>query len=477
MLIPSYLKKHSVLFSIFTGAFSLVLTNSAFNILLPNFVSMYGISTSLGGWIIALYMLAMTITMPLTSLFVDRLGRKHTYMLGIGLYGSFSIIGGLYYSYVEIVMLVRFVHGISAGLMIPLSLVLLFDCYGKEARGRVTGIWGMLLMIAPAIGPTLGGIIMEVGELRHLFWINVPFALFSIVMCAAQIKPYQPARRKSIHLEGIMLLVMSIALLSLGIQLLSNPTVSMWIVYILFGLGAVALIRFFQKENTREEPIIRYKLFRRNPIFRTVVIISVIQDTVMFGAIFVLPLLFQEVFGLSPSVIGAMFIPTAIATSLFVWIGGKWMDAGKSLNFIVVGVGFIVISMMAFAFLPPGISIIVIVILMALRGIGMGLSDMTVTTIGLNSLPEEDMHEGSALSSTIERLLSSFAVMLLAIYYDARWQMLVQAGETVEYAKWLALKEECFVLGSLLLLTMPLILFINRKKVDVVVGSENKSAV
>ncbi|WP_028596446.1 MFS transporter [Paenibacillus assamensis] len=477
MIIPNYVKKHAVLFSIFTGAFALVLTNSAFNILLPKFVSMYGISTSLGGWIIALYMLAMTITMPLTSLIVDRLGRKRTYLLGIGLYGTFSIIGGLFYSFVEIVMVVRFVHGVAAGLMIPLSLVLLFDSYGKEARGRVTGTWGMLLMIAPAIGPTLGGIILEVGELRHLFWINVPFALFSIIMCAAQIKPYEPARRKSIHLEGIILLVTSIALLSLGIQLLSNPTVPMWIVYIWFGLGAVALIRFIQKENKREEPIIRYKLLRGNPIFRTVVIISVIQDTVMFGAIFVLPLLFLEVYGLSPSVIGAMFIPTAICTSLFVWIGGKWMDSGKSLNFILVGVGFIVISMMAFAFLPPSISIIVIVLFMALRGIGMGLSDMTVTTIGLNSLPEEDMHEGSALSSTIERLLSSFAVMLLAVYYDVRWQMLVQTGESVEYAKWLALKEECIVLGSLLLLTLPLILFINRKKVDIVVGSENKSAV
>lgn len=89
-------KKHSVLFAILVGAFSLVLTNSAFNVLLPNFIQMYEISTTFGGWMITLYLLAMTITMPLTSCIVDRLGRKKTYILGISLYCLFSILGGLF---------------------------------------------------------------------------------------------------------------------------------------------------------------------------------------------------------------------------------------------------------------------------------------------------------------------------------------------------------------------------------------------
>lgn len=73
-------------------------------------------------------------------------------------------------------------HGVAAGLMIPLSLVLLFDFYGKEVRGKVIGVWGMLLTIAPAIGPTVGGIII-----KYLFWINVPFALLSLLLCLRQI--------------------------------------------------------------------------------------------------------------------------------------------------------------------------------------------------------------------------------------------------------------------------------------------------
>lgn len=156
MLKLSLMKRHAVLLAILIGAFSLVLTNSAFNLLLPYFVQYYQISTTAGGRIIALYMLAMTLTMPLASLIVDRLGRKQTYMLGISIYGLFSVAGALFYHSIEVLLLVRFMHGVAAGLMIPLSLVLLFDVYGPEVRGRITGAWGLLLMLAPAAGPTLG---------------------------------------------------------------------------------------------------------------------------------------------------------------------------------------------------------------------------------------------------------------------------------------------------------------------------------
>lgn len=475
MISIANVKKHSVLLAILIGAFSLVLTNSAFNILLPSFVQMYGISTAFGGWIIILYMLAMTITMPLTSLVVDRLGRKNTYILGIAIYGLFSILGGLFSQYVQIVLLVRLMHGVAAGLMIPLSLVLLFDYYGKEVRGRVVGAWGILLMIAPAIGPTLGGAIIQFGQLKYLFWINVPFALLSFVLCCTQIRPYSPANRKIIHLQGITLIIFSLTSLILGIQMVSNPTVPKWIPCLLLLLGIVALIRFIQTENGKEEPLIRYRLLRRNPIYTTSLLISTIQDSVMFGVIFVVPLILQEVLQLSPSVTGAMFIPTAIFTSLFVWVGGSLIDSGKSLRFIAYGIGFVAVSVLSFAFVPKGVSLFVLLFLMSLRGIGNGLSDMTVTAIGLNALPEEDLHEGSALSNTIQRLASSFAVMLLGVYYEVRWQMIVQSGELAGHAKWTALKEECIALGALMLVTLPLVLFINGRKVEVVAGNGEKT--
>lgn len=470
------LKKHSVLFAILFGAFSLVLTNSAFNILLPSFVELYNISTTFGGWIITLYLLAMTVTMPLTACIVDRLGRKTTYIWGISLYCLFSILGGLFYQYVQVILLVRFMHGVAAGLMIPLSLVLLFDIYDKEVRGKVTGVWGFLLTIAPAIGPTFGGIIIQYGELKHLFWINVPFALLSLILCCRQIKHDQPTKRKTIHLQGIILMILGIGGLSLGIQMFSNPTFPIWIKSLLLFLGVATLILFIQKENGQKEPLIRCGLLR-NPIYAISVIMSAVQASVMFGVIFVFPLMLQEVFNYSPSLAGAMFIPTAICTSLFVWVGGNLIDTGKSLNFIANGVCLIAISILLFAFVPKDVSVIIIVILMALRGIGIGLSNMTITTIGLNSLKDEDLHEGSALSNTIKRLASSIAVMILTVYYDVRWQMINQLGESAQHAKWLALKEECIVLGCFMLVTLPLALFINRRKLDVGVKNGRKSAI
>jgi DHA2 family multidrug resistance protein-like MFS transporter len=470
MLNLAILKKHSVLFAILVGAFSLVLTNSAFNILLPRLIELYDISTTYGGWIIIVYLLAMTVTMPLTACIVDRLGRKTTYILGIGLYCLFSIVGGLFYQYVQIIMLVRFMHGVAAGLMIPLSLVLLFDFYSKDVRGKVTGAWGMLLTIAPAIGPTFGGIIIQFGELKYLFWVNIPFAFLSLLLCYRQIKPDQAAKKKSISFQGIILMVLGISGLSLGIQMFSNPSFPRWLTFVFILIGIVILIRFIQKDSLQKEPLIRCGLLR-NPTYAISVIISAIQASVMFGVIFIFPLMLQDVFHLSPTLTGAMFIPTAICTSMFVWLGGNLIDSGKSLNFIAYGVGLIAVSVLLFAFVPKEVSLIVIIILMAVRGIGIGLSNMTVTTIGLNSLSNDDLHEGAALSNTIKRLTSSFTVMLLTGYYDIRWQMINRLGEPAYFAKWMALKEECIVLGGVMLLTLPLVLFLNRRKINV--GVEN----
>lgn len=477
MLSVSLLRRHAVLLAILLGAFTLVITNSAFNLLLPYFIEYYDISATAGGWIIALYMLAMTLTMPLASLIVDRLGRKRTYMLGICIYGVFSVIGALLHSYIEVLLLVRFMHGAAAGLMIPLSLVLLFDVYGPEVRGRITGAWGLLLMLAPAAGPTLGGFIIQYGQLEMLFWLNVPLAVFSLIGCGRVIQAYTPARRKSWHPSSVLRLVSSVGALSLGVQVYASPAVAPWISWTLIVLGVVMLIRFIQVENERDEPLIRYSLLRRKGIFPLTVLISTIQDCVMFGVIFALPLLFQEVFQLSPALSGALFIPLSISTSLFMWIGGNLLDRGRSLQFIAWGTLLVSVSILTFAFLPMGASIWIIGVLMACRGIGVGLSGMSISAIGLQALPEEDMHEGSVLSTTIERLASSFAVMGMTLYYDMRWQWLAEHGRATELAKWGAVKEICVGLGCVILLTLPLVLLITRKKVGFIVQNGKQTPV
>ena len=107
----------------------------------------------------------------------------------------------------------------------------------------------------------------------------------------------------------------------------------------------------------------------------------------------------------------------------------------------------------------------------------MGLSGMSISAIGLQALPDEDMHEGSVLSTTIERLASSFAVMGLTLYYDMRWQWLAENGRAVHLAKWGALQEICIGLGCAILLTLPLVLLIIRKKVGFIVQNGKQTPV
>lgn len=461
-------RRHNVLFAILIGAFSLVLTNSSFNILLPNIIEMYNISTTYGGWIIIIYLLAMTVTMPLTGSIVDLLGKKTTYLIGIGLYGLFSIVGGVLSHSVHVVMFVRFMHGVSAGLMIPLSLVLLFDIYKKEVRGKVTGVWGMLLTIAPAVGPTFGGLIIQYGSLAHLFWFNVPFAFISLFLCFKKIKGDRPARKKQIRVQHIIQMMIGIGSLCIGIQLVSNSDIPLWFTCVVILIGLYVLILFIKKDSAQKEQLIRFMLLK-NRVYALSVIITAIQAAAIFGVIFIFPLLFQEIYGLSPTITGALFIPTAIFTSMFVWIGGNFLDTGKSIHFILFGVGLIIGSILMFVWVPQEVSLLFIIVMMSIRGVGIGLSNMTVITIGLNSLSNDYLHEGSALSNTIKRLVSSITMMALTGYYEIRWQMLQRMGESVLDSKWKALREECLILSGLMMLALLLVglLIKERKNEDV----------
>ncbi|GAJ97658.1 MFS transporter [Geomicrobium sp. JCM 19055] len=446
---PTYI----VVAAIIGTGFALVVTNSAFNVLIPGLSNLYKIKTSEASWLITIYLLAMTVTMPIAAYLSRVWGRKRLFTSGALILFASSIYGALFYDSFITIAFVRLLHGVAAGIMIPLSLVLLFSLYPQSFHGRISGLWGLVLTAAPAIGPFLGGVLMDLGKFHYLFWFMVPFALFVSFIGVLKLPEQRAVPRKKTSPYTIGVFACSLLCICLGLQLMGTTNLTYWLPYLFLILGIGLLYLFLRNQRNASEPMIALHLFQ-NRLYTASVVIVTVQHSVMFGVLILFPLMMQDVFSYSASVTGALYIPAAIFASLFAWYGGRKIDQ-QSTSFVKIGILLTALSILLLAFVPIHASLLVLIVIMAIRGMGMGLSNSPVVTIGLHALEEKDWHDGSALSNTLKRLSSMVMVIFITMYFDLRWTAL-EATVTVTEAKWQALQELWLLLGFLMIVTLPL---------------------
>ncbi len=161
---PKWLVVMSVLF----GTFTVILNNSMLNPTLPTFMDLFEADAVQVSWLLTIFMVSMGMTMPLTGYLGDRFGKKRIYIIGLVIFTAGSVMGALSVSLPMIIMS-RFVQGTAGGLMMPIAMALIFNAFPKGERGTAVGIYGIAAMVAPAIGPTVGGVVIEYFEWPFCF--------------------------------------------------------------------------------------------------------------------------------------------------------------------------------------------------------------------------------------------------------------------------------------------------------------------
>jgi MFS family permease len=172
MNIRAVSEQWKVVITVMLGTFTVLLNNSSLNPAIPSFIKVFHTNAATASWLITIFLITMGMTMPLTGYLADRFGKKKVYLSGLALFVTGSLLGSL--SWGLAVILCRGLQGMAGGLMIPLSLALIFEAFPKEERGKVTGIWGIAIMAAPMLGPTVGGIVLSLSSWQVLFLMNVP---------------------------------------------------------------------------------------------------------------------------------------------------------------------------------------------------------------------------------------------------------------------------------------------------------------
>lgn len=276
-------------------------------------------------WILTIFMIAMGMTMPVTGFLGDRYGKKKIYIIGLSLFAFGSILGAIS-QWLSMVIIARAIQGIAGGLMMPNAMALIFQAFPRNQRGYAVGIYGVSAMVAPAIGPTIGGVISENFDWYFLFLFNLPFAALGIFFSAKYLIKTMPDPSRIFDWKGFAIITAGVGavLYVLGQGRNFEQAVN-WMNLGILVLGIVLIIVFIKYELKLDSPLLELSVFKVKT-YRYSIIATSAASIGLFSNLFLLPYMIQEAFELSMVKTGLIFLPSALASGAFMTIGGRILD-------------------------------------------------------------------------------------------------------------------------------------------------------
>jgi EmrB/QacA subfamily drug resistance transporter len=286
----------------------------------PKMISELG-GVSMFTWVITAYLLASTSIVPVVGKLADIYGRKFFWMLGITIFVGGSVLCGQAHTMTELIIF-RGLQGLGGGMIMPIAQTIIGDVYTGEQRAKMQGVFTGVFALGSAIGPLVGGYIVDHWHWKYIFLLNVPTGLVALLLAWRSLANVTGVSRKVDYI-GSALSIVGVTALLLGLQMGGNQWAwSSWQSYGLFAGSILFLALFVYNELKVEEPILDLSLFK-NRVFSTFTLMSLIQGAGMFGAIVYVPWFIQGVVGVSATNSGTVSLPLTILMMIGSVSGGQ----------------------------------------------------------------------------------------------------------------------------------------------------------
>jgi EmrB/QacA subfamily drug resistance transporter len=399
--------------AIVLGTFMAILDNTVVNVALPTLERFFKVDLHAIQWVVTGYMLAQAAVIPLSGWLGDRFGAKRLYLISISLFVLGSMLCAVAPSSTMLIAF-RVLQGLGGGMLMPIGMSFIYRLSPPERRGLVMGLFGIPILLAPALGPVLSGWLVQYVDWRWIFLINVPVGVVAVTL-GLRALPNLGAQRAVGALDtlGALLAPLGFAAVSFGI---SESTTAGWTgTSTLLGLavGAVALIAFAARELTTAAPLLELRVFRSLD-FSLAIVTQWVGQAALFGALFLVPLFLQQVRGYGAFDTGLFTLPQAIAAAVFMPIGGRLFDRIGARVPVFIGLVLITISTWFLAQITATTTGEDLRWVLAMRGAGMGLMMMPLTTHLLNSAPRNLVSRVTSLMSALQNVVGSLAIATLA---------------------------------------------------------------
>lgn len=394
-----------------------VLDTTIINVALPNMAGQLDATPDNISWVLTSYLIASAIIMPLTGFITDRIGQKRFLLISIAGFVITSALCGMAASLFQMVLF-RFLQGVFGAALVPLSQSIMLQIFPGEQRGKAMAIWAMGVMVAPIMGPTLGGWLTEFISWRWTFYINLPVGIASFILAMRHVHD-TPTKARRMDWLGFASLALGIGALQL---MLDRGNEDDWFSSetIIFAaiVSALSFLFFFVYTLTgKHHPLFDLRIFRD----RNFLVASLIMTTIgigFFGGMVLQSLYLQNYLGYPTFEAGLYMAPRGLASFLVMVVVGKFSSKVPPRNFIFVGICASVMGNYLMTNFSGDISAHELILPMVLQGMGMGLIFVPVSTIAFTTLPKETAAEAAGIYSLIRAVGSSFGIAIIATYFS-----------------------------------------------------------
>ncbi len=405
-------KKWWTLMAVAFGLFMIMLDNTVVNVALPSIARDLKIGISELEWIVTGYALVFAALLITGGKLADMFGRRKIFVIGLAIFSLSSLACGLAPS-ASFLIGARCAQGIGAALMNPATLSIITATFPAKQRGQAIGIWAGVSALALAIGPLVGGLIVDNVGWNWIFFINVPIGVLGIVVSLLVIKESRDtSHEQSIDLPG--LLTSGLALFSLSYALIEGNSKG-WASAEILGLfvaAAVFLAAFVVLEKRQRLPMLDLSLFKI-PSFVGANVVALLVSLGMFGVFFFVSLYVQNVLGFSPTKSGAIFLPMTILIILIAPIAGKLSDRIGGRWLMGGGMATLGVSLLLYQRIGLHSTFWTLLPSLILGGIGMALTMSPMTSVAMASVPVDKAGVGSGVLNSFRQIGGALGIAVM----------------------------------------------------------------
>jgi DHA2 family multidrug resistance protein len=409
-----------VAFALALGTFMMVLDTTIANVSLPTIAGNLGVSSDNSTWIVTAFAVANGISVPLTGWLMRRFGVVRTFCVSLALFTLASFLCGIAWSLPSLIAF-RILQGAVSGPMMPGSQALLIAVFPSDKRATALGIWSMTTLVGPIMGPIMGGWISDNYHWSWIFLINVPFGIFTALICWSNLKSRDtPTAKVPIDTIGLILLVAWVGSLQIMLDLGKNAD---WfndpLIVVLAIVAAIAFVAWLIWELTEANPIVDLSLFR-NRNFAVGNLAFCLGYAVFFANILLLPLWLQTQLGYTATWAGLVAAPSGVVAVLLTPFVARL--AGKIDARILATVAFVcfAISYYMRSGYTTNASFYDFVLPLLVQGIAMATFFLSMLTISLDRIPPERIPSATGLSNFTRIVAGAFAASMITTAWDRR---------------------------------------------------------
>ncbi|HDJ7001184.1 TPA: DHA2 family efflux MFS transporter permease subunit [Staphylococcus aureus] len=400
-----------ILAALLFGMFIAILNQTLLNVALPKINTEFNISTSTGQWLMTGFMLVNGILIPITAYLFNKYSYRKLFLVALVLFTIGSLICAISMNF-PIMMVGRVLQAIGAGVLMPLGSIVIITIYPPEKRGAAMGTMGIAMILAPAIGPTLSGYIVQNYHWNVMFYGMFIIGIIAILVGFVWFKLYQYTTNPKADIPGIIFSTIGFGALLYGFSEAGNKGWGSVEIETMFAIGIIFIILFVIRELRMKSPMLNLEVLKF-PTFTLTTIINMVVMLSLYGGMILLPIYLQNLRGFSALDSGLLLLPGSLIMGLLGPFAGKLLDTIGLKPLAIFGIAVMTYATWELTKLNMDTPYMTIMGIYVLRSFGMAFIMMPMVTAAINALPGRLASHGNAFLNTMRQLAGSIGTAIL----------------------------------------------------------------